>query len=112
MNLEKEVRLTTAWGFDVYTCWNIINSLPCNIDDYVAYDFIMNKVQTALLLIGKEGCYMKSGFKYIVNDQTQIFNQVDKEFAWVLLDCYRSNWREFQLRFRSHSKGLGVVCNR
>lgn len=42
--LEKDVKLTTAYGLDVYTCRNIINALPTNIDFYIAYDFIMNKL--------------------------------------------------------------------
>ena len=101
---------TISWGLDVYTCWNIINSLPSNLDDWVAYDFIMNKVQTSQLLLGPKGYDMKRGMKFIIEDKNGIFNAIDKEFAWVILDYFTADPESCWLKFKVHSKGLGVVC--
>ena len=110
--LNKDVRESYAWGIDVWACRNMLNALPCNLDHFHAYDFLTTTLQKALMCLGVEGWKVSKGLRFIIRTDSEMFSAQDKELARVLYDAYKTNRVSFRERFRAHSKGLGVLCNR
>ena len=90
MKLNDDVKEVISWGLDVYTCRNILDTLPTNMNYYAVYDFIIYKLNYSQLQLGENGWDMAKGLKLILNSEPEspIYTENDRELARVLMDCY------------------------